>query len=186
MRVRTDSFARSVHAAWMSLQKLVPGPIATFRPAPNRLLREHGVNSQLRMVTGDLPVRAAAAAKSLTDTRILIADTASSAEPLTRLLHSLGYLHTKSVVTGASALELARAFQPSIGFIALDLPDMSTAYIGRRLREWASAGQLRLIALAADHSLASRDRARLSGFSRYLIRPVACVPLQQALRGGPG
>lgn len=170
----------------MPLQTLAPARFTPVpRTAPNPLLREREANSHLRGVAG-VPGYAVAEAKSLTDIRILIADAASSAEPLARLLHSLGYSNTRNVVSGASALELARAFRPSIGFIALDLPDMSTTYIARRLREWASAGQLRLIALATDHSLASRDRARLSGFSRYLIRPVACLPLQLALRGGTG
>ena len=186
MRGRTDSFTGSVHAPRMSHQTPASARIAPVpRTAPNPLARERAVNSHLRRVPG-LPGYVVAEAKSLADIRILIADAPSSAEPLARLLHSLGYLNTKNVVSGAGALELARAFRPSIGFIALDLPDMSTTYIARRLREWASAGQLRLIALAADHSLASRDRARVSGFSRYLIRPVASLPLQLALRGGTG
>jgi CheY-like chemotaxis protein len=98
------------------------------------------------------------------------------------LLHALGYCLTKTTSCGASALELAQDFRPSIVLIALDLPDMSGRYLARRLRGRAGAGQLRLIALAADYSLAGRDLARESGFLHHLSKPVGPAALQRVLR----
>ncbi len=114
--------------------------------------------------------------------RVLIADEAGAAQQLAHLLRGLGYSLTKTASCGASALALARDFSPSIVLIALDLPDMSARYIGRRVRERAITGQVRLIALAHDHSLASRDRVCQSGFLRYLTKPVSAAALEQALR----
>lgn len=114
--------------------------------------------------------------------RILIADESGSAGRLAHLLHGLGYWLTKMASCGTSALALARDFQPSVVLVALDLPDMSARYIARRVRERTGTGQVRLIALTDDHSLASRDRVCDSGFLRYLTKPVSTAALQQALR----
>jgi DNA-binding response OmpR family regulator len=126
---------------------------------------------------GDSPL----APVSATQTRVLIADEESAAGSLAVLLRRLGYWLTKTAFCGANALELAQDFRPSIIFIALNLPDMSAAYVARRLRERARAAQ-RLIALASDQSLASRDRARESGLPRCLTKPVGLAALQHALR----
>ncbi len=128
------------------------------------------------------PVESAVVAISGTQTRVLIADEERSAGPLAHLLHGLGYWLTKTACSGASALVLAQDFRPSIVLIALDLPDMSAGYIGRRIRQWTADGQVRLIALADDRSLASRDRVRESGFPRYLTKPISAAALQQVLR----
>lgn len=115
-------------------------------------------------------------------TRFLIADETSSAGQLMHLLHGLGYWLTKAASCGASALALAQDFRPSVVLIALDLPDMSARYMARRIRERHGTGQVRLIALADDHSLASRDRVCESGFLRYLAKPVSAAALRLALR----
>jgi CheY-like chemotaxis protein len=132
----------------------------------------------------ECPVGPAAVAVYAMQTRVLIADETSSAGQLTRLLHGLGYWLTKTASSGASALALAQDFRPSIVLIALDLPDMSARYIARRVRERTAMGQVRLIALADDCSLASRDRVCDSGLLRYLTKPVSTAALQQALRTG--
>jgi two-component system, cell cycle response regulator DivK len=117
-----------------------------------------------------------------TQTRVLVADQEGSAESLVRLLRGLGYWLAETAFCGASALQSARDFRPAIVLIALDLPDMSARYIVRRLRERCGREDLRLIALAEDHSLASRDRVRESGFARYLTKPVSAAALGQVLR----
>jgi CheY-like chemotaxis protein len=117
-----------------------------------------------------------------TQTRVLVADQQSSAESLVRLLRGLGYWLAETAFCGASALQSAQDFRPAIVLIALDLPDMSAAYVARRLRQRCGPEDLRLIALADDHSLASRDRVHESGFERYLTRPVSAAALGQVLR----
>jgi CheY-like chemotaxis protein len=116
-----------------------------------------------------------------TETRILIADQRFSAGSLVRMLRGLGFQLAQTAFCGASALQLAQEFRPAIVLVALDLPDMSARYIGRRLSERATPDGVRLIALADDHSLASRDRVREAGFARYLTKPVAVAALRQVL-----
>lgn len=128
------------------------------------------------------PARVPLTAISGAQTPVLIADAAISAGPLVHLLQGLGYSLTRAAFCGASALELARDFRPSIALIALDLPDMSARYIAQRLLGRARAGQLRLIAIADDHSLASTDRFHNSGFLSFLTKPIALTALQQVLR----
>jgi len=117
-----------------------------------------------------------------TQARVLVADQEWSAASVVRLLHGLGYWLAEKAFCGASALQSAQDFRPAIVLIALDLPDMSARYIVRRLRERCGTADLRLIALADDHSLASRDRVRESGFARYLTKPVSAAALGQVLR----
>jgi CheY-like chemotaxis protein len=98
------------------------------------------------------------------------------------LLHSLGYWATRSASYGASALNLAQDFLPSIVLISLQLPDMSAYRVAARLRDQAGGRELRLIALTTDYVHTGRDLARQAGFERYLAKPVGAVALQQLLR----
>jgi len=127
---------------------------------------------------GDSPLAPVSGAQ----TRVLIADDESTVGSLNVMLRRLGYWLTRTAFRGASALELAEDFRPSIIFISLNLPDMSAGYVARRLRALARAAQPRLIALASDQSLASRGRARESGLARCLTKPIELAALQHALR----
>lgn len=114
-------------------------------------------------------------------TGILVVDDARTTGPLVYLLHSLGYWATRSASSGATALDLAEDFLPSVVLISLQLPDMSGYRVAAALRARGRGRELRLIALTTDHVHAGRDEAREAGFERYLAKPVGATALHQLL-----
>lgn len=185
VRQRTDGPCSPVQAARMSLPHPIPAPTFPRWASPACDLQSLRTGFGSCGPLGESPLRMAAlplAAIAGPEMRILVADEECSAGGLVRLLHGLGYCLTKMALCGASALELAQEFQPSVVLIALDLPDMSARCLARRLRARTGTAPLRLIALAADPSLAGRHLARESGFSHHLAKPVAVVALRRVLR----
>jgi len=109
--------------------------------------------------------------------RILIVDhDIESSSSLERMLEASGS-ETRVAYSGHAALAMADAFQPSMVLLELDLPDMSGYEVARILRERAQSHDLRLIALTSSGEHAGRERARVAGFERYLLKPVAAIDL---------
>jgi CheY-like chemotaxis protein len=119
---------------------------------------------------------------SIETTRVLIVDDARSTAPLQRLLHGLGYWTTQVAASGASALEMAQSFSPSMVILSLILPDMCAYDVAEQLRDRTEERRLRLIALTGDYTHIGREQARKAGFERYLAKPVNLVALQQLMR----
>jgi CheY-like chemotaxis protein len=112
--------------------------------------------------------------------RILIVDyDMSSSESVELMLHASGYSQTRVAYSGHAALAIAADFQPSVVLLELDLLDISGYEVARMLRERAQSNDLRLIALTSDRQHAGRERARVAGFERYLLKPVAAVGLSR-------
>ena len=110
--------------------------------------------------------------------RILIVDNdISSSDSLERLLHASGYSQTRVAYSGHAALAIAAEFQPSVVLLELNLLDMSGFEVARLLREQAQGHDLRLIALTPSGEHAGRELARVAGFERYLLKPVAAAGL---------
>jgi CheY-like chemotaxis protein len=116
-------------------------------------------------------------------TRILIVDNdISSSDSLERLLHASGYSQTRVAYSGHAALAIAAEFQPSVVLLELNLLDMSGFEVARLLREQAQGHDLRLIALTPSSERAGRVLARVAGFERYLLKPVAAAELPGLLQ----
>jgi PleD family two-component response regulator len=115
--------------------------------------------------------------------RILIVDNdISSSDSLERMLHASGYSQTRVAYSGRAALAIAAEFQPSVVLLELDLLDMSGFEVARLLREQAQGHDLRLIALTPSREHAGRELARVAGFERYLLKPVATDELAGLLQ----
>jgi CheY-like chemotaxis protein len=115
--------------------------------------------------------------------RILIVDNdISSSDTLELMLHASGYSETRVAYSGHAALAIAVEFQPSVVLLELDLLDMSGYEVARSLREQAQSHDLRLIALTSSREHAGRERARVAGFERYLLKPVAALDLSGLLQ----
>ena len=115
--------------------------------------------------------------------RILIVDNdISSSDSLERLLHASGYSQTRVAYSGHAALAIAAEFQPSVVLLELNLLDMSGFEVARLLREQAQGHDLRLIALTPSGEHAGRELARVAGFERYLLKPVAAAELAGLLQ----
>jgi len=115
--------------------------------------------------------------------RILIVDhDISSSDALELMLHASGYSQTRVAYSGQAALAIAVEFRPSVVLLDLDLLDMSGLEVARLLRERAQSNDLRLIALTSSREHAGRELARVAGFERYLLKPVAADDLSGLLQ----
>jgi PleD family two-component response regulator len=115
--------------------------------------------------------------------RILIVDDdISSSDSLELMLHASGYSETRVAYSGHAALAIAAEFQPSVVLLELNLLDMSGYEVARSLREHAKSHDLRLIALTSSREHAGRELARVAGFERYLLKPVATLDLSGLLQ----
>jgi CheY-like chemotaxis protein len=115
--------------------------------------------------------------------RILIVDDdISSSDSLELMLHASGYSETRVAYSGHAALAIAVEFQPSVVLLELNLLDMSGYEVARLLREHAQSHDLRLIALTSSREHAGRELARVAGFERYLLKPVAALDLSGLLQ----
>lgn len=114
--------------------------------------------------------------------RILIVDhDAESARQLARLLPNTRY--DLVVLQGASesALEAAIEFDPDLVILDIELPEMSGYEAARRLRQHPNLQHARLIALTESGEHLGREHARVSGFERYLVKPVTGAAVEELL-----
>jgi CheY-like chemotaxis protein len=115
--------------------------------------------------------------------RILIVDNdISSSDSVELMLRASGYWQTRVAYSGHAALAIAAEFQPSVVLLELNLLDMSGFEVARLLRAQAQGHDLRLIALTPSREHAGRELARVAGFERYLLKPVAAEELAGLLQ----
>ena len=115
--------------------------------------------------------------------RILIVDNdVNSASSLELMLHAAGYTETRVAYSGHAALAIAAVFEPSVVLLEVDLLDVNGYELARMLRERTRTRNLRLIALTTSREHEGRELARVAGFERYLLKPVAALDLSNLLR----
>jgi CheY-like chemotaxis protein len=118
--------------------------------------------------------RGGQSALSTRSVRIMIVDEdVKSSSSLEAMLCASGYSETRVAYSGHAALAIAADFHPSMVLLELSLLDMSGYEVAHLLRGRAQAHELRLIALTVSREHAGRERARVAGFERYLLKPVA-------------
>jgi CheY-like chemotaxis protein len=118
--------------------------------------------------------------------RILIVDNdIRSSDSMELMLHASGYSETRVAYSGHAALAIAAEFKPSVVLLELNLLDMSGYEVARSLREHARSRDLRLIALTSSREHPGRELARMAGFERYLLKPVAAFDLSALLQVQP-
>jgi CheY-like chemotaxis protein len=114
---------------------------------------------------------------------ILIVDNdVQSATSLELMLHAAGYPETRVAYSGHAALAIAAGFEPSVVLLEVDLLDVNGYELAQSLRERARTPNLRLIALTASRKHEGRELARVAGFERYLLKPVAALDLSNLLK----
>ena len=114
---------------------------------------------------------------------ILIIDhDVNSACSLELMLHAAGHSETRVAHSGDAALAIAAVFEPSVILLEVDLLDFNGYELAQTLRERARTRKLRLIALTTSREHEDRELARVAGFERYLLKPVAALDLSNLLR----
>jgi CheY-like chemotaxis protein len=112
---------------------------------------------------------------------LIVDDDLELAQSLARLLRKWGCGEVRSVHSAAAALQSAIGFSPGIILLDIELPDMSGYELARLLHQHPRLQNMRLIALTDSGDHPGRERARASGFERYLVKPITAVALREIL-----
>ena len=119
-------------------------------------------------------------------TRILIVDDdVASARSLKKMLRASGHDEIRVALSAGTALKAAVAFRPDFIFLDVELPDMSGYDAALHLHQHPQLQQARLIALTESGQHPGRERARTSGFERYLVKPVSPADLEEVMSSLP-
>jgi two-component system cell cycle response regulator DivK len=97
------------------------------------------------------------------------------------VLQATGY-ETLEAATGEQAIELARANEPSLVLMDVQLPGIDGIETLARLRSDARTASIPVLALTAQAMHGDRERFLAAGFDGYLSKPVNVVVLINAVR----
>ncbi|HVT34966.1 MAG TPA: response regulator, partial [Nevskiaceae bacterium] len=113
--------------------------------------------------------------------RILVVDdNKDAADSLAILLREAGHT-VETAYSGVSALKLAVSFHPEVILLDIGLPGMDGYEVAGRVRDMPEIGEPLVLALTGYAQPADRERARVSGFDHYLIKPADFKELQALL-----
>jgi signal transduction histidine kinase/CheY-like chemotaxis protein len=119
-----------------------------------------------------LPSRLATGASTAPCRRILVVDDEPDIVAATSaLLEMEGHL-VRTALDGASALEIARTFQPHIVFADIGMPHIDGYELARKLRHRPETAGALMVAVTGYGTETDRERSRQAGFDRHLVKPV--------------
>jgi CheY-like chemotaxis protein len=112
---------------------------------------------------------------------VYVEDNPSNIAFMQDLLGDFERVQLISAPTAEIGIEIARARQPDVIIMDINLPGMSGIEASLRLRQWPETRDIPVIALSAATML--RDAARVTGasFYRYLTKPVNVEELTATL-----
>lgn len=112
---------------------------------------------------------------------MLVDDNADALTTLAEGLRIVGFT-VEVAIDGASALDLAAAFQPDVAVLDIGLPGMDGYVLANALRTML-APSLKLIALTGYGQPSERQRAFDAGFDAHLVKPVDFPNLLSVIHG---
>ena len=117
--------------------------------------------------------------------RILIVDdNRDAANTLGGLLQMIG-ADVRVVYDGPAALEVLRAFRPSVVMLDLGMPGMDGYEVAQRIRAQPDLSGTTLIALTGWGEASDRRRTQEAGFRHHLVKPVDVSAMQAVLTSLP-
>jgi len=114
---------------------------------------------------------------------LIIDDNVDLAKGLATYFTAKTRLEVKIAYTGESGIHLAHEFKPDAVLLDIGLPDIDGCEVARRLRAQSAFNHVPLIAISGFSAEADKKRARLAGFDRYFVKPVAFQMLHDVLVG---
>ncbi|HVK56803.1 MAG TPA: response regulator [Burkholderiales bacterium] len=111
---------------------------------------------------------------------LVVEDNVNSAEMLTAMLQLDGH-EVQMTHEGATAIDMARSFQPDIILLDIGLPQLDGFEVARRVRASDETKNVTLIALSGYGQPADRQRAKEAGFDHHLVKPVDRITLTSLL-----
>jgi CheY-like chemotaxis protein len=97
------------------------------------------------------------------------------------ILQATGY-STLEATTGEEAIELARAHEPALVLMDVQLPGIDGVEALARLRQDERTAAIPVLALTAQAMRGDRERFLEAGFDGYLSKPVDVVELINAVK----
>ena len=114
---------------------------------------------------------------------LIIDDNVDLAKGLATFFTQKTGLEVQLAYTGESGIRLAQSFKPDAVLLDIGLPDIDGCEVARRLRAQDEFAQVPLIGISGFSTEADKKRARLAGFDRYFVKPVAFQMLHDVLAG---
>jgi signal transduction histidine kinase len=109
--------------------------------------------------------------------RILVVDdNRDAAASLAELLSADGY-HTRLAHDGATAVELAESWGPTIVLLDIGLPRLDGYEAARRIRALDGGAEITLIAITGWGQAEDRAKSSAAGFDHHLVKPVDLAAL---------
>ncbi|HET9987245.1 MAG TPA: hybrid sensor histidine kinase/response regulator, partial [Kofleriaceae bacterium] len=115
------------------------------------------------------------------DLIVYVEDNPSNIALMEALIDDLPRVEVVTANTAELGIELIRARKPKVVIMDVNLPGMSGIEATRRLAEWPETRDIPVIGLSAAALPADTERARASGFYRYLTKPVKIDELTTVL-----
>ena len=118
---------------------------------------------------------------ALAGTLLYVEDNPANLELVEQLVARRPELRLLSAAEGKTGIEYARAYQPEVILMDINLPDISGLDVMKSLRADPSTAHIPIIALSANalpHDIAQALRA---GFFRYLTKPIKIEEFMDAL-----
>jgi CheY-like chemotaxis protein len=112
---------------------------------------------------------------------LIVDDDAASVQTLVRVLHAWGHCEVRVATSAAQALSIAVEFRPVVIFVDVELPDMGGYELATLLHQHSCLQRIRLIALTGEGDHPARERARASGFERYIVKPIGDAAVREVL-----
>ena len=120
---------------------------------------------------------------ALTSHRVLIVDdNRDAANSLAVLIRMQGH-EVRVAHDGISALDTVRAYQPSLIFLDIGMPEMDGYEVARRLRGMPGLQHTVLAALTGWGQQEDRRRSEAAGFDHHLVKPLDTHVLEDLLAG---
>jgi two-component system cell cycle response regulator DivK len=114
--------------------------------------------------------------------RVLIVEDNEMNMKLFRDVLAASGFRTLEARTGARAVELARAQQPDVVLMDVQLPDLDGVEALREIRADARTSSLPVVAVTAQAMDGDRERFLREGFDAYVSKPVDVVALVGTVR----
>jgi CheY-like chemotaxis protein len=112
---------------------------------------------------------------------LIVEDNVDSADTMQLLLQISGY-DARTAYDGASALDIAREFEPHVILLDIGLPLRDGFEVARDLRALPQTRSAFLVALTGYGQEEDRQRASNAGFDAFQVKPVEPGALETLIR----
>ncbi len=117
--------------------------------------------------------------------RILVVDDNRDAADSTGMLLLLWGHQVRVAYDGATAISVAREYQPDVCLLDLGMPGMNGYQVAEQLRHDNALRSTVLVAMTGFDQESDRELSRSAGFDSYLVKPVEITALQDVLARAP-